>query len=159
MPTVSAESVITNCPEAVTTSPLDYGTSEFSLCFPDTLNSVLEKQQRKGAFIDAVFYCPYDIHELVTEEYMSSILRELPEDHKFLLFLCAIQQYSSTKIAIIRGQSDRNIRKVRSTMLKKIRNKLLDALTEKTKEKQPLTLFEKEFLTDNGVDIEKSRTQ
>ena len=62
---------------------------------------------------------------------MSVILRELNEDHKFLLFLSALRQYSSTKIAAIRGQSDRNIRKVRNTMLKKIRKKLLAALTEK----------------------------
>lgn len=133
--------------------PLDFGASEDALCFPDTLNNVLEKQQRKGDFIDAIFYCPYDIHELVTEEYLSNILRELTEDHKFLLFLCALQQYSSTKIAVIREQTDRNIRKVRGTMLKKIWKKLFDVLTEKIREKQPLTLLEKDFLTDNGVDI------
>lgn len=51
--------------------PLDFGASEDALYFPDTLNNVLEKQQRKGDFIDAIFYCPYDIHELVAEEYMS----------------------------------------------------------------------------------------
>lgn len=124
------------------------------MCFPDTLNDVLEKQQRKGDFIDAIFYCPYDIHELVTEKYMSHILQELTEDHKFLLFLCALQQYSSTKIAIIRGQTDRNIRKVRGTMLKKIRKRLLAALTEKERKQQPLTLLEKEFLADNSLDIE-----
>lgn len=137
--------------------PLDFGASEDALCFPDTLNDVLEKQQRKGDFIDAIFYCPYDIHELVTEEYMSYILQELTEDHKFLLFLYALQQYSSTKIAIIRGQTDRNIRKVRGTMLKKIQKRLLAALTEKMRENRPLTLLEKEFLTDNGVDFEKAR--
>ena len=47
--------------------PLDYGASANELFFPDTLNDVLEKQLRKGDFIDAIFYCPYDIHELVTE--------------------------------------------------------------------------------------------
>ena len=100
--------------------PLDYGASEDTLCFPDTLNDVLIRQERKGNFIDSIFYCPYDIHELVTDADMSMILRELNEDHKFLLFLSALRQYSSTKIAAIRGQSDRNIRKVRNTMLKKI---------------------------------------
>ncbi len=113
--------------------PMDYSASEDALCFPDTLNNVLERQQRKGDFIDAIFYCPYEMHEFVTEEYMSNILRELNEDHKFLLFLCALRQYSSTKIAAIRGQTDRNIRKVRDTMLKKIRKKLLAALTEKVR--------------------------
>lgn len=137
--------------------PLDYGASEDALCFPDTLNAVLTRQERKGDFIDTIFYCPYDIHELVTDADMSVILRELNEDHKFLLFLSALRQYSSTKIAAIRGQSDRNIRKVRNTMLKKIRKKLLAALTEKVQAQQPLTLLEKEFLSENCVDIEKSR--
>ena len=136
--------------------PLDYGASEDALCFPDTLNDVLKRQERKGDFIDSIFYCPYDIHELVTDADMSKILRELNEDHKFLLFLSALRQYSSTKIAAIRGQSDRNIRKVRNTMLKKIRKKLLAALKEKVQAQQPLTLLEKEFLKENGVDIEKA---
>ena len=136
--------------------PLDYGASEDALCFPDTLNDVLKRQERKGDFIDSIFYCPYDIHELVTDADMSVILRELNEDHKFLLFLSALRQYSSVKIAAIRGQSDRNIRKVRNTMLKKIRKKLLAALTEKVQAQQPLTLLEKEFLKENGVDIEKT---
>ncbi len=136
--------------------PLDYGASEDALCFPDTLNDVLKRQERKGDFIDTIFYCPYDIHELVTDADMSVILRELNEDHKFLLFLSALRQYSSVKIAAIRGQSDRNIRKVRNTMLKKIRKKLLAALTEKAQAQQPLNLLEKEFLKENGVDIEKN---
>ena len=101
--------------------PLDYGASANELFFPDTLNDVLEKQIRKGDFIDAIFYCPYDIHELVTEEYLSEILLELKEDHKELLFLWAVRLFSSTRIAAIRQQSDRNIRKIRNTMMKKIR--------------------------------------
>ncbi len=136
--------------------PLDYGAIKDGLYFPDTLNDVLEKQIRNGDFIDAIFFCPYDIHELVTEQYMSDILRELSEDNKFLLFLFAIRQYSSTRIAAIRGQTDRNIRKVRGTMLKKIRKKLLVALKDKADKQQPLTLLEKEFLSDNGVGIENT---
>lgn len=134
--------------------PLDYGACADALCFPHSLNSVIEKQIRKGDFIDAIFYCPYDIHQLVTEEYLSEILRELSDDHKLLLFLCAIRQLSSAKIAEIKGQSDRNIRKVRSTMLKRIRKKLLTALTEKAQKQQSLTLLEKEFLKENGIDID-----
>ncbi len=135
--------------------PLDYGASADALCFPDSLNSVIEKQIRKGDFIDAIFYCPYDIHQLVTEEYLSEILRELSDDHKFLLFLCAVRQLSSAKIAVIKGQTDRNIRKARSTMLKKIRKKLLPALKEK--EQKQLTLLEKEFLRENGIDFNEEK--
>ena len=134
--------------------PLDYGASANELFFPDTLNDVLEKQIRKGDFIDAIFYCPYDIHELVTEEYLSEILLELKEDHKELLFLWAVRLFSSTRIAAIRQQSDRNIRKVRNTMMKKIRKELLSALTDKAEKQQPMTLMEKAFLSDNGKAID-----
>lgn len=139
--------------------PLDYGASANELYFPDTLNDVLEKLIRKGDFIDAIFDCPYDIHELVTEEYLSKILRELSEDHKELLFLCAVKLFSSTRVAAIRQQSDRNIRKVRNTMMKKIRKELLSALTDKAEKQQPMTLMEKAFLSDNGkaVDTEAQK--
>lgn len=130
------------------------GQSANELFFPDTLNDVLEKQLRKGDFIDAIFYCPYDIHELVTEEYLSKILWELNEEHKELLFLCAVWLFSSTRIAKIRKQSDRNIRKVRGTMLKKIRKKLLPALLDKAEKQQPMTLLEKNFLKESGVEID-----
>ena len=134
--------------------PLDYGASANELFFPDTLNDVLEKQIRKGDFIDAIFYCPYDIHELVTEEYLSKILWELTEEHKELLFLCAVRLFSSIRIAKIRNQSDRNIRKVRGTMLKKIRKKLLPALLDKVEKQQPMTLLEKDFLEESRMEID-----
>jgi len=134
--------------------PLDYGASANELFFPDTLNDVLEKQIRKGDFIDAIFYCPYDIHELVTEEYLSEILLELKEDHKELLFLWSVRLFSSTRIAAIRQQSDRNIRKVRNTMMKKIRKELLSTLADKAEKQQPMTLMEKAFLSDNGKAVD-----
>ena len=134
--------------------PLDYGASANELFFPDTLNDVLEKQIRKGDFIDAIFYCPYDIHELVTEEYLSEILLELKEDHKELLFLWAVRLFSSTRIAAIRQQSDRNIRKVRHTMMKQIRKELLSALTDKAEKQLPMTLVEKAFLSDIGKAVD-----
>lgn len=137
--------------------PLDYSSSANDLFFPDYLNDVLEKQIRKGDFLDAIFNCPYDIHELVTEEYLCQILCDLDENHKELLFLCAVRLFSSTRIAAIRGQSDRNIRKVRGTMLKKIRKKLLAALMDKHGKQQPMTLLEKDFLADNSEAVDSAK--
>ena len=134
--------------------PLDYGSSANDFFFPDYLNDVLEKQIRKGDFLDAIFNCPYDIHELMTEEYLWRILCNLNEDHKFLLFLWALRQYSSTRIAAIKGQSDRNIRKMRGTMLKKTRKKLLAGLLDKHGKQRPMSLLEKEFLADNSEAVE-----
>lgn len=133
--------------------PLEYGASVDARCFPNTLKGMLEKQSRRGDFLDAIFCCPYEINELVTEEYISDILFNLNEEQKFLLFLYAVRQYSSAKIAVIKEQSDRNIRKVRGTMLKRIRKKLITALNEKIQQ-GTLTLLEKNFLMDNGIKID-----
>lgn len=137
--------------------PLEYGSSFDAQCFPNALNNMLEKQNRRGDFLDAIFCCPYEINELVTEEYISDILYGLNEEQKFLLFLYAVRQYSSVRIAAVKGQSDRNIRKVRGTMLKRIQKKLLAALDEKVQKQQPLTLLEKKFLTDNYIKIDNEK--
>ena len=120
--------------------PIDYGASEDGLRFPDTMNSVLEKQRQQGDFTDTIFNCPYAIHELVTEPYMSKALFELSDDHKEILYFSAVRMYSSMKIAKLRGQSDRNIRKVRNTMLKKIYKKILPYLKEREEKGLPMTM-------------------
>ena len=73
---------------------------------------------------------------------------------KELLFRCAVRLFGSTRIVRIRGQSDRNIRKVRGTMFKKIRKRLLAALTDKAEKQQPMTLLEKEFLRECGLTVD-----
>ncbi len=128
--------------------PLDYGAIKDGLLFPDTLNSVLAKQIRRGDFIDVIFNCHYEIHELVTEEYLSKILRELSDDHKEILFLHAVRTFSSKRIGEIRGQSDRNIRKVRATMFKRIYSKLFLTLTEQLEKGMLMTKEEKQFVAD-----------
>lgn len=103
---------------------------------------------RRGDFIDVIFNCPYEIHELVTEEYLSKILRGLSEDHKEILFLHAVRAYSSMRIGEIRGQSDRNIRKVRATMFKRIYRKLFSILIERMEKSMSMTKEEKQFVSD-----------
>lgn len=119
------------------------------LCFPGGMNRALARQIRKGDFLDAIYNCPYELHELVTDADLSDILRDLKEDQKELLFLWAVRLYSSAKIASVRGQSDRNIRKVRAAVLMRIHKKLLAALREKEKQNLPLTFEEKAFLSEN----------
>ena len=128
--------------------PIDYGADENGLCFPDSMNTVLEKQRQKGEFIDTIFNCPYEIHELVTEPYMSHVLHELSDDHKEILYFSAVRMYSSMKIAELRRQSDRNIRKVRNTMLKKIYKKILPYLKDREEKGLPMTMEERAFLAE-----------
>ena len=47
--------------------PLEYGEASWGTVFPKNLNTILEKQIRKGEFLDAIFDSPYEIKELVTD--------------------------------------------------------------------------------------------
>ncbi|CAK7032893.1 MAG: hypothetical protein ENTB_01864 [Enterocloster aldenensis] len=130
--------------------PLDYGASPDAPWVPNYLNCVLTRQLRHGYFLDAIFYCPFEIHELVTDACIHDILKSLKEEQKELLFLWAVREYSSARIAAIRDQTDRNIRKVRNTLMKRIQKKLLVALKEKERKGQPLKNREKVFLAANN---------
>ena len=129
--------------------PLDDGAAPNGLYFPQSRNRLPIWEMQKGDFLDVIHCCPYELHELVAEEYLSRILAGLKEGQKELLFLCVICRYSSVQAAAIRGQTDRNIRKARAFMLNKIRKEAFHAVREKAEKNLPLTLEEKLFLTEN----------
>lgn len=120
---------------------------------PDFLSNVFGKQLRNSDFIDAIFNCPYKIHELVTAEYLSKIFENPTDNHKKLLYFHTVRLFSSKKIGEIRGQSDGNIRKVRVTMFKRIHKAMLPILLETQKTKSPLTIEEKRFIADKTKDL------
>lgn len=126
----------------------DAARTKDDLLLPNTPNSVLAKQMRRGDFIDVIFNCPYEIHELVTEEYLSKILWGLSEDHKEILFFHAVWAYSSKRISEIRGLSARNIRKLWATMFKRIYRKLFSILIERMEKGMSMTKEEKRFVSD-----------
>ena len=57
-------------------------------------------------------------------EYLRQILMGLKEEHKEIFYFLFLRQFSPQYVALMRGQTDRNIRKVRDTVLRKIRKKL-----------------------------------
>lgn len=131
--------------------PLEYNADDNGVCFPRSNNKYLWKQIQKGNFIEAIYDCPHELQELVTEPYISEIISELSAEQKEILYYIT-KGFSTSKIARIRGQSDRNIRKVRNTALKQIRKKVYDYLIshkEHTKTQQ-----EKQFVENyrNTID-------
>ena len=110
------------------------------------IHSVYWQQMMQGEFLEAIFDCPYELHELVTDNDISDILKGLSEKHKALFFFLVIRGCSATKLACIYGQTDRNIRKVRATIERKIHKKLLPVLEERIKNNYGLTIQEREFL-------------
>ncbi len=133
--------------------PLDYEAAEDGVCFPRDLNSFIWKQVQKGEFLDTIYNCPHELQELVTEPYISKILSELLDEQKEILFYI-VKGYSTSKIACIRGQTDRNIRKVRKTLLKHIRKKMFEYLT--FNKQHNMTAQEKSFVKNYRKLIDNS---
>ena len=126
--------------------PLDYGAALDGEIIPYDVNDVLIKQIRKGDYIDAIFHCPFELNELVTDGDLSKILDKLSDDHKEIIFNTIVRNMSTKNLGDIRGQTDRNIRKVRTTALKKIHKALLCVLQSRKEKGYPLTMEEKLFI-------------
>ena len=126
--------------------PLDYGAALDGEIIPYDVNDVLIKQIRKGDYIDVIFHCPFELNELVTDGDLSKILKKLCDEHKEIIFNNIVRGTSTKALGKIREQSDRNIRKVRATALKKIHKALLKVLLSRKEKGYPLTMEEKLFI-------------
>ena len=135
--------------------PLDYGAALDGEVIPYDVNDVLIKQIRKGDYIDVIFHCPFELNELVTDGDLSKILYKLSDDHKEIIFNTIVRNMSTKALSEIREQSDRNIRKVRTTALKKIHNALLKVLLNRKEKGYPLTMEEKQLI-EKALDGSKS---
>lgn len=122
--------------------------------FPLSLSQGIAKQVQKGDFIEAIYNCPHELQELISEPYISKIIGELTAEQKEVLFY-TIKGYSTSRIACIRGQTDRNIRKVKNTALKQIRKKVYSYLTSNSEHN--MTIQEKRFVENyrNMIDNDK----
>ena len=89
------------------------------------------------------------MHQLIEDADISIAVRDLKDDHKEILYYLIFRLYPCEKIAEIRNQSDRNIRKVRATLLKKLRKALHKALAEREKLGLSMTTTQRIFLQDN----------
>ena len=82
------------------------------------------------------------------ERFISDLIRSLSDEHKEVLYYLSLRLYSTTRLAAIRGQSDRNIRKLRMTIQKKLQRRMYEHLSEKQEKDYSLTLREREFMEE-----------
>ena len=130
--------------------PLEWGAYELYLSDSPSYDMILRRFMLAGDFLDIIFDHPETIHELVTDEDLSKILKELKPHFKNMLYYLFLRDYSATEYAQSIGQSDRNIRGIRETALKKIRRLYGGILTYRKENRLPMTIDEKYFL-ENGV--------
>lgn len=138
--------------------PLEWGADEFYLTDRPSYDMVLRRLMLSGDFLDLIFDYPETIHELVTDADLSKILKELKPHLKNMLYYLFLHDYSAAEYAESIGQSDRNIRGIRETALKKIRKLYGSVLVYRKENNLPMTLDEKYFL-NNGVRKKKDSRQ
>ena len=98
--------------------------SEHGTIIPPPLQHVWWRQLLRGNFLDLIFDCPHEIHELTSSWPVYSLVKDLDENRKEILYYRAIRQWSPQRIATMRKQSDRNIRKVYNKMIDETRYEL-----------------------------------
>ena len=115
---------------------------------PRWMNNPTYRQLMAGNFLDILFDCPYEMHNLTADAFISRMVEELSEEHKEVLYFLSLRLYSSTRLAAMRGQSARNIRKLRKTIHKKLQRQMYDHLCGKQEHGGSLTLRERHFLEE-----------
>lgn len=137
-------------------------TSDIGLTFPKWTNDAVYSQLRNGSFLDYLFDCPYEMHNLTSKEYLRRPVMELKDEHKEILYFLYLRLYSPQSLACMRGQSDRNVRKVRDVALRSIRRKVYASLQKRKDAGCSLTPNERAFLaeyTPEGAKISIENTE
>ena len=126
--------------------PLEFQAVPDPKIAPLWMNLPRFRQLCQGNFLDIIFSCPYELHELTANSFLSKLFSKLfftlSDEQKEVLYYLFVKQCSTARLAAIRGQSDRNIRKLRMTIQKKLQKRMYEHLSEKLENDQGLTLRE-----------------
>ena len=128
--------------------PLEFQAVPDPKIAPLWMNLPRFRQLCQGNFLDIIFSCPYELHQLTANRFLSKLFFTLSDEQKEVLYYLFVKQYSTTRLAAIRGQSDRNIRKLRMTIQKKLQRRMYEHLSEKLEKDYSLTLREREFVEE-----------
>jgi len=126
--------------------PLESGAVPEGHMFPRSLSQPNFRQICRGEFDDYLCSCLFVMHDLTDRAHLREIVMNLKLDHKEILFFLGIRLYPTQKLATLRGQTERNIRKVRDTVRKRIHRKLYTALMELQNNGDELIHLEQDFL-------------
>ena len=138
--------------------PLEHEMSQDGSCFPRWLANPTFRQICRGNFWDYFACCLFEMHNLTAKEYIREIVMNLKLEHKEILFFLGIRLYSPKKLAALRGQTDRNVRKVRDVVRRKIQRKLYAVLVTRKQNGASMTLQEKEFMAQyESAQLQKQR--
>ena len=126
--------------------PLEYEARQDGLIFPAPHDPMQFRAIQSGNLEDVVFDCPFEMHHLVADEAVSQAIACLKPSHKELLFYSGLHLLSTAAIAQLFGQTQRNVRKVRATAIRKLHRQIIPILKKRADRMEPLTTTERRFL-------------
>ena len=129
-------------------TPVEYLAPADGDIVPHSMSCPTFRQICRGEFDDLLCNCLFRMHDLTERAHLRQIVMDLKQDHKEILYFLGVRLYSTQQLALLREQTERNIRKVRGTVQRKIHKKLFAALTELAKENGELTHQEQAFLKE-----------
>ena len=130
-------------------TPVEYLAPAEGSIVPHSMSCPTFRQICRGEFDDLLCNCLFRMHDLTERDHLRQIVMNLKPDHKEILYFLGVRLYSPQQLALLREQTERNIRKVRGTVQRKIHKKLFAALTELAKENGELTHQEQVFLKEH----------
>lgn len=128
--------------------PLESGALPGGHILPHSMSQPTFRQICRGEFDDYLNTCLFMMHDLTERAHLREIVMNLKLDHKEILFFLGIRLYTTQKLAELRGQTERNIRKVRDTVQRRIHRKLHTALIALQETGDELIHLEQDFLRD-----------
>ena len=131
----------------------DFEVTDRNIVIPKPFDHEYWRQMLSGSFLDIIHDCPHDIPEMVSSRLIHNLIKDLDEDDKELMYYRIIRRWSVEMLAIRRNHSDRNIRKIYSTIINNIRWNLYIRLYNRYKKKKPLTLNQKRFMEWYGEQL------
>lgn len=117
-----------------------------NLVIPKPVNHCSWHLMMRGDFLDFLYDCPYEMHDLVAEKYVAKLVEALSENRKEILYFLSIRQYSAERLAAVRKQTGHNIRKSYRNMVGLLRGKLADKLESRMKSGRPITTSMRWFM-------------
>ena len=129
-------------------TPVEYLALADGYIVPHSMSCPTFRQICRGEFDDFLCNCLFRMHDLTDREHLRKIILGLKLDHKEIIYFLGIRLYPTKLLADLRGQTERNIRKVRETVQRKIHRKLFAALTELSEANAELTHQEHTFLKE-----------
>ncbi len=127
-------------------APLEYDALSDGDILPISMSQPTFRQICRGEFDDYLANCLFEMHDLTDRAHIRKIVKNLKLDHKEIVYFLGVRLYSTQKLADLRGQSERNIRKVRDTVRRRIHRKLYEALMELAESGSELIHLEQDFL-------------